>query len=418
MKFIFVSLFIFYQVSALSIELVVNGNYKTHQDVLEVELKDILLKKIFTSQDLIEAKRRIWNLRIFSEVEAKVKNEKLIFKVDERWTMIPIAKAIGGGGTSYYAVGAFDINSFGMNTELGAQYESLNNRPAGVVWLRKPQFLKDRNLRFGMDLWNINRVRFFFKRNSDDNGAFTLIRKRYNTFIEKRWDNDLYTLGFQYDFHIDEISDFGISDENKDQNLLNNFNPETSSTSRWHNIYFRVGRLNFQNYLVDGTRLSLSSALISISGDNSGIKSAHQFRFQYYKLFENHHNFAWQFRVRGNNTEQLQYAQYMGGLAEVRGYKDGQFYSDTAWQNNIEYRFDLFEHKWVVLQGVVFSDSAKEGRTLNQITESGDEIMLSSGFGVRFISPKIFSFVGRLDYAQTHTRVIERGIAFGIQQFF
>lgn len=404
--------------NSIALELEVKGNYKTHKDVIEVELQDILKKNELASSDIAEAKRRIWNLRVFSEVDVNYTKEKLSVVVDEIWTLIPIAKVTGGGGSLYYAVGAFDINAGGTNTEVGGQYESLNDRPAGVLWLRKPQFLKDRNLRFGVDLWSINRVRFFFKRNSEDDGAFTLIRKRYNSFIEKRWDNDFYSLIFQYDYHIDEISDFGVSDKNIDLNNLNNFEPNERSISRWHTLHFRIGRLNFQNYLVDGARLSLRSSLISISGDNAGDKSAHELRFQYYKLFENHHNFAWQFRVSGNNTEAIQYAEYVGGLGEVRGYRDGQFYSNTAWQNNVEYRVDLFEHKWAVLQGVIFSDQAKEGSTIKDLTESGDEIMLSTGVGVRFISPKIFSFVGRLDYAQTHTRTNDRGIAFGIQQFF
>lgn len=413
MKVLFI--FLLACLNAHAIELEVTGNTKTHLDVIKVEIADLLQKKQWDESDLAEAKRRIWNLRVFSEVEIKLNEEKVSLTVEERWTLLPIAKFVGGGGSTYYAVGAFDVNWFGTNTEVGAQYESLNNRPAGVVWLRKPQFLKDRNLRLGLDIWNINRVRFLFNRDGTDNGAFTLNRNRYNAFIDKRWDNDFYRIGFQYDFHQDEISEFGLSDENLAQNANNNFAPDEQSLNRWHTLFYSIGRINFQNYLVDGTQLSVRHSLVAADND---FLTENQVRFRYYKLFKNHHNFAWQFLLRGNNLRNIQYLQYTGGLSEVRGYRDGQFFAETAWQNNLEYRFDVFESPWVVLQAVTFTDQAKEGKTLGALLESQDEIMLSTGFGVRFISPKIFRFTGRLDYAQTHTRSQDRGISFGIQQFF
>lgn len=396
-------------------EILISGNSRTHKDVILVEIKD--LKPV--QENIKEIRRRIWNLRIFSEVKVEKTPAGIEIKVQERWTTIPIFKLTGGGGSSYLAVGMYDINAFGKNLELGAQYESLNERPAGVVWFRKPQFLNDRSLRAGMDFWNINRLNFIIKENGDENGAFTLQRKRIHGFLEKNWDNNFYTLTGGLDYHDDEISDFGIDDENVELNTQNGFNPNEKSITR--NFYLRlaIGQLNFQNYLADGKQLTLRSMaqVTSYEGEDSTTMD-HLIRFRYFKLFENHHNFAYQFLVKGTNSKLIQYQQTLGGLSEVRGYLDQQFRDSSYWQSNIEHRFDVYEHKWAVIQGVIFSDQAKEFTRIDKLDDENQEILLSSGVGLRLISPKIYSFVARLDYAQTHTRDVERGISFGVQQFF
>ncbi len=403
---------------AIAFDINLQGNSKTLKSVVEIEIADLRNEEL-NQRTLKEIKRRLWNLRVFSSVElSKISTRELSIIVKERWTLIPVVKFSSGGGSEYKAFGIFDINAFGTNTELGAQYETLNDRPAGVAWLRKPQFLEDRNLKFGMDLWSINRVRFFFDQNGELDGAFTLKRTRVNTFIEKKWSNDFYLLGFQYDYHIDGLSDFGLGDELLESNTNNNFQPDDSSINRWHTVYFNIGRLNFENHLVNGSQLALTSSLISISDSEDSIATSNSLTFKYYKLFKRHFNFAYQLRLQGNNSDKAQYASYLGGLSEVRGYEDGQFFDRFSWQSNIEQRFNLFENKLGIVQGVFFSDQAKEGESFQNILDSKQEILLSSGLGLRFISPKIFSFVARLDYAQTHTRFINRSLAFGIQQFF
>jgi outer membrane protein assembly factor BamA len=108
----------------------------------------------------------------------------------------------------------------------------------------------------------------------------------------------------------------------------------------------------------------------------------------------------------------------LGGLEEIRGYLDGQFVGNTTIQNNIEYRFDVYNHKWGVIQATLFSDQAKEASSFSKITQAQDDFLISSGVGFRFINPKIYRFVARIDYAQTHTRSLQRGISLGVQQFF
>jgi outer membrane protein assembly factor BamA len=402
--------------SAFAFEISVSGNSRTDTDVVITELSDLMSAEI--SPEIIkEAKRRIWNLRLFSSVEIIKFDNTLKIEVTERWTTIPIAKFSSGGDTTYFALGAYDINTLGQNLELGAQYEELNERPAGVVWFRKPQFIDNRNLNIGMDFWTINRIRLFYDTKGEEVGAYTLIRKRVNTFLEYKWDDDFYLLGAQFDFHNDEVSEFGLSNELIQKNLSNDLNFKGSSINKIYKVYFRLGRVNFQNYLVDGTDAKIESSLVSTStGDETLSDSI--FTFRHYTLFDNNMNFAWQFSLESTNLENIQYQKFVGGFSEVRGYKDGQFYDQAIWKNNLEFRFDVLENKIGVIQGAVFSDQAKEGKNINDSFNSSNEVLLSSGFGIRLISPQIFRFVARLDYAMTHTRYVDQSISFGIQQFF
>jgi outer membrane protein assembly factor BamA len=269
-----------------------------------------------------------------------------------------------------------------------------------------------------MDLWTINRVRNLYKTNGDDNGAFSLKRKKLSFFIEKKIKNDFYLLGTQFQYKQDHISDFGIGDEQVELNAINDFTPSQKSINKWVGGYFAAGRVDYENYLLNGNQIRLEGNLIFSNDGDEKVFTDFSLKYNHYWLFENNQNLAFQFLVFSNNSDQLQDQNFIGGLGEVRGYKDGQFFNQSYWQGNLEHRFDLYEKDWMILQGAVFSDMAKEGATIQGIGDNSNSILLSSGLGVRFISPKIFRFVGRLDYAQTHTRFLDKSLSFGIQQFF
>jgi outer membrane protein assembly factor BamA len=403
--------------NAFSFVVTITGNEDTKKNVILTEIQDLRGQEL-NSILISEIERRLWNLRIFSTVEVVNSDDVVKINVKPRWTLIPIAKASGGGGSTFYTLGVYNINTSGRYLEVGAQYESLNNRPAGVIWLRKPHFMDDRNLKFGMDIWTINRIRNLYKTNGDDNGAYSLERKKLSLFIEKKIQNDFYLFGTQFEYKQDHITDFGIGDEQVELNNANDFTPSQKSINKWIGGYFSAGRVDYENYLLNGNQIRLEGNLIFSNDGEEKVSTDLSLKYNHYWLFENNQNLAFQFLVSSNNSDQLQDQKFIGGLGEVRGYKDGQFFNQSYWQGNLEHRFDLYEKDWMILQGAVFSDMAKEGATIQGIGDNSNSILLSSGLGVRFISPKIFRFVGRLDYAQTHTRFLDKSLSFGIQQFF
>ena len=56
------------------IDLDVVGNTRTKKDVVRVEISEFLSQDSLSQADLKEIERRIWNLRVFSDV--KIENKK------------------------------------------------------------------------------------------------------------------------------------------------------------------------------------------------------------------------------------------------------------------------------------------------------------------------------------------------------
>ncbi|MDA8792301.1 hypothetical protein N9N67_03595 [Bacteriovoracaceae bacterium] len=409
--------------NALSFNFTFIGSEKTKRKAIEIELKD-LKNHSLNNKTINEIKNRLWNMRIFSQVMVrKTKKNHLVILVQDRWTLIPIFKATSGGGSEYMAIGAYDVNFLGHYFELGGQYESLNGQPAGVLWYRNPQFNKNRLLKIGVDLWSINRIRFFFDGDGEESFYYTLKRNKINVFLEKSSSNNEFSQGIGINSERDVLSETGLSDLQKEQNDEVGFEIDQSGETHSPYLYFTWGRLFYKNYLVFGQELSArvdfhpNHFKNRFDESTTGSYVSQNLNFKKYFL-KNRKNFAWNFNYFSTSHPQIQYFSFLGGFGEVRGYQDGQFYDKTSWQNNFEYRFDLTEISRFTIQGVLFTDQGKVEEDLSELIYSKNQILLSSGLGVRIISPSIYRFVGRIDYAQTHTRYMNREVSIGVQQFF
>jgi hypothetical protein len=252
--YIIVVLYFPFLLASASSGIKINGNTKTDEQVIRSEIHDLLKNGKLSKNDIAEVKRRLWNLRIFSKVDViSTKDGEFSINIEERWTTIPIFKYSTGGSSKYMAIGLYDINTFGLNVETGAQYESLNDKAAGVVWLRKPNFMNNRNLKAGIDLWNINRSTALYEHNStQERSAYTLEQQKVSSFLEYKWNQDFYLIGVNYTYNKDDISDFGLSEQRIEINKKNGFVPNNENINRWHTIYFHIGNLNYKNYLLEG----------------------------------------------------------------------------------------------------------------------------------------------------------------------
>lgn len=87
---------------------------------------------------------------------------------------------------------------------------------------------------------------------------------------------------------------------------------------------------------------------------------------------------------------------------------------------NTEYRYTLLEKGWFVIQGNAFTDIGSWRDPRGNLGElaSIDNIEAYSGLGVRFIHKRIFNAVIRLDYGVGWGATKNRGLVFGIGQYF
>ena len=389
-----------------------------------------------------ESITRLLNLGLFREVDWQLISKKaelvdgqppeqnpkrparvLKIRVDERWTLLPFFTLVQGGGLTQFATGGSDINLFGRYLTAGVQYDRLGLnetflQPGGaansfVVWFQDPRFLNSRTSA-GIDLWRITRLRSIYEPDGTLEGGFSLERRIAILRFQREFKRWLYGgLNFEW---IDDGFSYDFIPEATREIQQDNFGGLPSGgraiTARGN---MRFGRVNRDDFYYDGWSLT------QWFGHTDKLWGS-DFRFSQlesilvaYKKIPFRGNLAARVRLGFTNTEQIQYLYYMGGLNRVRGYRDSQFRGNSYWAVNAEYRVAPIASRWFALQMVGFVDSGATADSLNPFIELD---AASVGGGVRIISPKIYGFVARFDYAYPIINGAGGALSFGAQQFF
>ena len=399
---------------------IIEGNMKTRHEVIRRELEfdrgDIL------SEDSVNSSlRKLKNLRIFEDVSIQYyagpdDSVRIQVNVSDRWTVIPIAKFGGGGGSKFFTVGVYDVNSVGRHLEVGAQYQNINGKNGGVFWFRDPRLLGKRLL-FGLDIWHFRQNQPIYVNNSQLFGAYNNTKNRLHVFLEKEF-TPWFFFGGGLDVVGDTFDKEGLSDDQVIANTNNNFLSPQDSKQNFLEVKLQLGMLNYDKYLIDGFQTDIDNRFTLQqlgSVDNSAeilIKST------YFKTLSYQQNIGINV-VFGHTSSSLTQNQfYLGGLFEVRGYVDRRFKGSDFIRSNIEYRVPSYRSRWFVLQHVAFADFGRIGNSVQQLKNNKGEQFSSVGMGLRFISPKIYRFNARLDFAKSFGKESNYDLSFGLQQFF
>lgn len=399
-------------------DIVITGLSKTNEHIIMREL--VLAKgESFSQQKLDESIEQIKNLRIVTSIKADLKKEHdgviIEINVIEKWTLIPVLRFGGGGGTNFFIVGLYDYNTFGLYQEWGGQYENLGGRHAGVVWYRNPRFLNKR-MKLGIDIWSINRFRSIYN-NGFITGNYTLTRRKINGFLEREWQR-WFRLGLGVEIVEDHLSEESLSPKQIEINRLHQFDSDDDYQTLILRLYYQIGRLNYDDYIVDGWQslITLESHAPVFAKPVEGYRLVLDFKS--FKDLGNYHNIGWQFKFGSSDSSKIEQQFFLGGLKDIRGYKDNQFNGNWYWQLNGEYRFSSYHSSWLAVQHILFLDSSKIASSAQELVGDYSGPYYSFGTGLRFISPRIYRLVGRIDIAQTFGTIDQWGISFGVQQFF
>jgi outer membrane protein insertion porin family len=395
-----------------------SGLDRTEAHVVERELL-INEGENWHQDDLHESVQRLKNLRIFSDVQAQVEGDNdapaVSLDFQEKWTTIPIFKFTSGGGTDYFVVGAYDINSFGRYIELGAQYENWNGEDAGVLWFRDPRFL-DQRLRLGVDLWSVKRRRSLYNEQSEEVAQYVLDRRRINLNLDKEF-RPWLKLGMGLTLEQDSFIAAQQIGDMPSLRLQQMQSPD-SQTTRIARVQAALGRIDYDNYLVQGklSELTIEKSLSVSDGDldmtRVSLDNRLFWRLPYYA------NLGARFTVAATDSNALQHQYQIGGFENIRGFYDGQFVGRAYWQGNIEYRIPSLRRSWYVLQHNLFFDIAQIKDDVDKLSFQNSDRHYSAGIGLRFSSPKIYRFTGRLDYVLLTSESGSSAVSVGVQQFF
>lgn len=341
--------------------------------------------------------QRLWNLGIFSRVQATVepRDERLVavFDLEERWTINILFRFGSAGTTGWVRVGAWDINTFGRYIETGGLYERFGNENGGQAWIRNPR-LFDRRLDGQITLSRLNRPRL----------AFTTVRTELRLDLTNEFRND-FRAGVWASGMLDS---FLHGPPENDQR------PPYTKTLQFGPMA-RLGIVNTVRLRQTGWSFELRPFLAVT--DRSAPFGGAWLEGLWFKMTGE----AWTFAARvqaGAMSDALpQHHYYLTPLDHVRGMQDNFVETQAYGVVNLEARAIVFDSMWFAIMPAVFVDAAV-ARTLG----GGAFGAASAGLGVRFMIPRIYRSGARIDAAWPlapwgPTKLVNI-LSIGVYQFF
>ncbi len=328
----------------------------------------------FEEGELARIKRELLTLRIFKAVSFAARDQTLVIRVEEKWTLIPVVRGEFGGGTPLWVLGAYDTNAFGNYTTLGAETRKYGNAPQSyVAYLRLPKF--DLNKYFGAEIWRLNRSYDFV------DGA-------------QKFYHDKFRIKF-----MAPVAGFSLGID-----VTSIFDRIRLSTEWQPTLVAEVDALEAENVQYDGVKFTQRLGAIINSGTHALLES----QVFYYKLFGDL-NFASSVFVAASTSSSMGSRYVIGGFDAVRGYPASAMHGSKAYVGNLELRYLLRSFEYLWLQPTAFYDVGsaffdKPGRTLQ-----------SYGLGVRFSVPQVYRLVIRFDVALASGAL---GLSVGMNELF
>ena len=279
-----------------------------------------------------------------------------------------------------------------------------------MIWISNPRFL-DRTTRLGFDLRRAVRLRRIYEQGGgrQQQGGFSVQRDiaalRLNHEFE-RW----FRVGAALELIHDSFSLRFIDEQSAALQRENFGGPPPPSRIYMPRWFTTLGRVDADDFYVDGASLTGGVGHTSTLWGATHTFSELSLAGQLYKRLPWRSNLAFRADVGLTNTDLIQYFEFIGGLNRVRGYPDSLFQGRGAWSANAEYRIAPLATRWMVLQTVGFVDA---GATVDRGLPFDELDALSVGFGLRVISPKIYSLIARFDYAVPLTPGGRPGLSFG-----
>jgi outer membrane protein assembly factor BamA len=358
------------------------------------------------------ARARLGNTELFSKVELALQDREgehvAVITVEDRFTLNPLFSFGVGGGQFWVRAGADDVNLIGRFIELGLRYERFGDYNGFQAWVRDPRLLGKRLDGLLLGEW--------------------LFRPR-PTYLLRRLSlrGEVYGESGAGNVRVGVFAQ-GVNDESFP--IMGSAEaPPPYSRALQLGAMFRVGRVDLERIQLRGYALEVWPSVWATTDVD------HRTYFQlfaqavHYTTFGKRWNLAFRAQVGMAPGARVQDRYYLGGLdpgtpptssmlpyaSGIRGYDDGFVRTEYYASFNGEVRFTVFDFMWLALMPAVFVDAAAA------VPESGRGVvpMLSGGFGIRLLSPRLVRTGVRLDLAVplVGTRVFPSP-SFGVYQFF
>jgi outer membrane protein assembly factor BamA len=334
----------------------------------------------------------------------------VFYHIEENFTLIPFANIFSSSNDDFaFRVGLQEFNLLGRNITLGGfyQYDVYNSFGLSI---RAPYlFTKKLGLVFNYQNFTTLEPVFFDNSTADyryNNKGWELLGLHQFDFKNRvELGFSLFTEDYQY---ISGITNAQVPTElTVDKHLFKLIYDHNDIAYFYQYLEGFRSTLNFQ--YVGSTDVALPEFLIGFND------------FAYFHRVGERGNWATRLRLGLASNIETPFAPFtVDNNLNIRGVGNTIDRGTGAIVLNTEYRHSLIDKNSFVLQGNVFIDGGTWRNPGGEFSDFGDNdnIRIFPGIGVRFIHKKIFNAVFRIDYGYGITKDADRGIVFGIGQYF
>ena len=311
-----------------------------------------------------------------------------------------------------YKLGLYEFNFLGRNIILGGFYQ-FNGFDTYAVNFRAPNlFSKKWGLAVNHQNWKSEEPLYFGNQSAN--------------YV---YNNISFELLALHQFNLKNRIDFGVNFFKEKYQYLSG----ATSTSIPQNLslnkallklVYTYDNLDYYYQYINGFKSILYAQYVLTENDFQNDFYIFWNDFLYYKRIGEKGNWANRLRVGLSSNEDTPFAPFaLDNNVNLRGIGILVDRGTGSIVLNSEYRYTIYDKDWLAIQTNIFSDIGSwrnPGGSLNDFIKE-ENIRIYSGFGLRFISKKIYNATFRIDYGFSvlNTKGNSKGgLVFGIGQYF
>jgi len=311
-----------------------------------------------------------------------------------------------------YKLGLYEYNFLGRNITLGGFYQ-FNGFDTYAVNFRAPNlFSKKWGLAVNHQNWKSEEPLYFGNQSANyvyNNISFEVLAL-HQINLKNRIDFGVNLFKEKYQYLSGAIS------TSIPQNL--------SLNKALLKLVYTYDSLDYYYQYVNGFKSILYAQYVLTENDFQNDFYIFWNDFLYYKRIGEKGNWANRLRVGLSSNEDTPFAPFaLDNNVNLRGVGILVDRGTGSIVLNSEYRYTIYDKDWLAIQTNIFSDIGSwrnPGGSLNDFIKE-ENIRIYSGFGLRFISKKIYNATFRIDYGFSvlNTKGNSKGgLVFGIGQYF
>ena len=365
-------------------------------------------------KDIVLLKRLPAVAHVFYQVFHSHDNYYNVFiNIEENFTLIPVVNFWTTTNKRFaYKLGVYEYNLLGKNIALGGFYQNNGFNSYGLNLKAPNLFSKKWGLALNYQDWKSEEPLYF--------GDKTANYLYNNVSFE--------ALGL-YQVNLKNELNFGVNFFNEEYKYLTG---ATAPSIPQHlnldkillKFIYSYNDLKYHYQYINGFKSVLYTQYVTSNNSFQKDFFIAWNDFFYYKRLGDKGNWANRLRIGLSSNEKTPFAPFaLDNNVNLRGVGIlvDRGTGSIVW--NTEYRHTVLERKWLTVQTNIFSDFGSwrnPGGELNDFIKS-ENLRVYSGFGLRFISKKIYNATFRIDYGvrlSHNPGKSKGGLVFGLGQYF